>query len=189
MVQAHFTNCAGWKNIEKNAFVRLKLQENGYPVQSKLLTIQTIPYRYSPKQSTQSRSAVILRIFIAKRHVAAGTNSPSPNNEKRTTYAQQNLLKREQSKPEHKALKPYSELGISDLHLNTADYIPVNPRQPTCPAAADNPGVRRWSPEDGGEGLRRVHLLRPLVRRKATIKSTRMTWYSSLVKPERRSKE
>ena len=130
------------QKFHKKAFVRLRLQENRYPIQSKLLTIQIIPYHYQTKQSTQSRSAVILRIFIAKRHVAAGTNSPSPNNEKRTTYAQQNLLKREQSKPEHKALKPYSELGISDLHLNTADYIPVNPRQPTCPDAADPPGVR-----------------------------------------------
>ena len=27
--------------------------------------------------------------------------------------------------------KPYSELGISDLHLNTATYIATNPRQPT----------------------------------------------------------
>ena len=34
--------------------------------------------------------------------------------------AQRNLLKREQSKPEHKAPKLYSELGMSDLHLNTA---------------------------------------------------------------------
>ena len=52
------------------------------------------------------------------------------------------------------------------------------------PRRSGYPGVRRWSPEDGGEGLRRVLLLRPLVRRKATIKSTRMTWYSPLVKPE-----
>ena len=57
------------------------------------------------------------------------------------------------------------------------------------PRRSGHPGVRRWSPEEGGEGLRRVHLLRPLVRRKATIKSTRMTWYSLLVKPERKVKE
>ena len=31
------------------------------------------------------------------------------------------------------------------------------------PRRSGFPGVRRWSPEDGGEGLRRVHLLRPLV--------------------------
>ena len=63
----------------KNAFVRLKLQENGYPIQAEPLTIQVIPhrlhnfpysigyyntsftYRYPPKQSTQSRSAQIQR--------------------------------------------------------------------------------------------------------------------------------
>ena len=61
------------------------------------------------------------------------------------------------------------------------------PRQPKCPAAADSPGWMRWSPEDGEGGLRRVLLPRPLVRRKATIKSTRMTWYSPLVKPERKT--
>ena len=105
-------------------------------------------------------------------------------NEKRMTYAQRNLLKRERSQPEHKATKHHIEVGISDLHLNTATYIPVSPRQPTFPRRSGFLGVRRWSPEDGGEGLRRVLLLRPLVRRKATIKSTRMTWYSPLVKPE-----
>ena len=77
----------------------------------------------------------------------------------------------------------HSGLAIIDLHRTQESYIAPSPRQQSCPAAADNPGVRRWSPEDGGEGLRRVLLLRPLVRRKATIKSTRMTWYSSLKKP------
>ena len=42
--------------------------------------------------------------------------------------------------------KPYSELGIIDLHRNTDTYIAPSPRQQICPAAADNPGVRRWSP-------------------------------------------
>ena len=40
MVQAHFTNCAGCKSAVKNAFVRLVLQENGYFIQAKPLTIQ-----------------------------------------------------------------------------------------------------------------------------------------------------
>ena len=31
----------------KNAFMQLKLQENGCPVQAKLLTIQVIPHRLS----------------------------------------------------------------------------------------------------------------------------------------------
>ena len=51
MVQAPFTKYAGCKNIVKNAFVRLKLQENGYPIQYKPLTIQTIPYRYPSKKN------------------------------------------------------------------------------------------------------------------------------------------
>ena len=130
-----------------------------------------------------ARSAVILRISMAKRHVAAGTYSLPTTNEKRKTYAQQNLLKRKRLQPEHKASKRYVEVAISDLHRNIADYIAPSPRQQICPAAADTPGVRRWSPEDGGEGLRRVLLLRPLVRRKATIKSTRAMRYSSLKKP------
>ena len=75
-----------------------------------------------------------------------------------------------------------SELGIIDLHRIQESYIAPSPRQQSCPAAADTPGVRRWSPEDGGEGLRRVLLLRPLVRRKATIKSTSAMRYSALVK-------
>ncbi len=84
--------------------------------------------------------------------------------------------------------KPNSELGISDLHLNTVTCIGINPRQPKCPAAADNPGWMRWSPEDGEGGLRRVLLPRPLVRRKAIIKSTRAMRYSSLRKPKQTPK-
>ena len=48
------------------------------------------------------------------------------NNEKRKTQAQRDFLKREQSKPEHKAPKHHVEVGTSDLHLNTDTYIPVN---------------------------------------------------------------
>ena len=70
------------------------------------------------------------------------------------------------------------------MHRIQAAYIPVSPRQPKCPAAADTPGWMRWSPEDGEGGLRRVLLPRPLVRRKATIKSTEAMRYSSLKKPE-----
>ena len=61
MVQAHFTNCAGQKNVEKNAFVQLILQENRFSIQSMPLKIQAIPYRHPSKQSTQSRLAQILR--------------------------------------------------------------------------------------------------------------------------------
>ena len=100
------------------------------------------------------------------------------------TKAQRDFLKREQSQPEHTAPKRYIEVGMSDLHRIQESYIGINRGSLHFPAAADLPGVRRWSPEDGGEGLRRVHLLCPLVRRKATIKSTHTMRYSPLVKPE-----
>ncbi|MDD7772802.1 MAG: hypothetical protein PT954_00025, partial [Eubacteriales bacterium] len=136
------------------------------------------------KLEKMARSAVILRISITKRHVAAGTNSLSTTNEKRTTKAQRNLLKREQSKPEHKAAKRNIEVGMIDLHRIQAAYISVNRGSLHFPAAADTPGWMRWSPEDGEGGLRRVLLPRPLVRRKATIKSTGAMRYSSLKKPK-----
>ena len=123
-----------------------------------------------------ARSAVILRKTIAKHHVAAGTNSPSTTNEKRTTKAQRNLLKRKRSKPEHKAPKRHVEVGANRLHRNKATYIPVSPRQQICPAAADpHRGQERcWR----GIGDRNPLSLfnRP---REEQIKSTRMTWYSS----------
>ena len=109
------------QNDRKTAFVQLKLQENRYSIQSKLLTIQVIPHRYPPKETIQSRLAQILRKTIAKHSVAAETNSLSTTNEKRTIQAQRNRLKCEQSKPEHKAPKRYIELGISDLHRKQAD--------------------------------------------------------------------
>ena len=60
-VQAPFTKYAGCKNLAKTAFVRLKLQENGYPIQYKPITIQLIPYRYQTKQTIYPRLAQILR--------------------------------------------------------------------------------------------------------------------------------
>ena len=157
-MQAHFTNCAGWKNIVKNAFVRLKLQENGCPIQSEPLTIQvfpyrlysfpysigyyntSFPYRYTPKETPYPRSAQILRKTIAKHHVAAGTNSPSTTNEKRTIQAYRDFLKREQSKPEHKAPNRYIEVGMSDLHRKQATYIPVNRGSQNAPPQRITPG-------------------------------------------------
>ena len=84
-----------------------------------------------------ARSAV-----IQKTKLQSHPNSvffPS-NNEKRTPQAQRNLLKREQSKPEHKAPKHHVEVGMNSLHRILESYIPVNPRQQICPAAADTPG-------------------------------------------------
>ena len=75
------------------------------------------------KLEEMARSAV-----IQKTKLQSHPNSvffPS-NNEKRTIQAQRNLLKREQSKPEHKAPKHHVEVGMSDLHRKQAAYIPVN---------------------------------------------------------------
>ena len=100
------------------------------------------------KLEEMARSAVILRISIAKPHVAAGTNSLSTTNEKRTTKAQRNLLKREQSKPEHQAPKRHVEVGMIDLHRIQADYIPVNRGSLHQPR-------RSGSPKGSGEVLER----------------------------------
>ena len=80
---------------------------------------------------------------MAKRHVTAGTYSPSTTNEKRKTYAQRDFLKCEQFQPEHKAPKHHIEVGMIDLHLNTATYIPVNRGSSHAPPQRILPGVRR----------------------------------------------
>ena len=117
---------------------------------------------------------------MPKRHVAAGTNSLSTNNEKRKTYAQRNLLKREQSKPEHNSPKRYIEVATNSLHRIQATYIPVHR------GSRDAPPQR--SPQRGQERCwRGIGDRNPLSLfnrpREEQIKSTRMTWYSPLVKP------
>ena len=70
-----------------------------------------------------SRSAV-----IQKTKLQSHPNSvffPS-NNEKRKIYAHRDFLKRERSKPEHKAPKRYIEVGTNSLHRIQATYISVN---------------------------------------------------------------
>ena len=88
-------------------------------------------------------------------------------------------MKRERSKPEHNSPKHHVEVGMIDLHRNTADYIPVSPRQQICPAAADTPrGQERcWR----GIGDRNPLSLfnRP---REEQIQSTGAMWYSALEK-------
>ena len=59
------------------------------------------------------------------------------------TIAQRNLLKREQSKPEHKAPKRYIEVGMSDLHRIPESYIPVNRGSRYAPPQRIPKGVRR----------------------------------------------
>ena len=111
---------------------------------------------------------------------------PIMKNERPIT--QQNLLKRERYRPEHSQLHQIPNWGVATCTGFQLPKWATNPRQPKCPAAADPPGrgvrVQRIEERDS----RRVHLLCPLVRRKATIKSPRTTWYSPLVKPERTPK-
>ena len=85
-------------------------------------------------------SAQILRKAIAKPTVAAGTNDLSPNNEKRAIKAQRDFLKREQSKPEHKAAKRNIEVGMIDLHRIPESYIPVNRGSQNAPPQRIFPG-------------------------------------------------
>ena len=77
----------------------------------------------------------------------------------------------------------HSELGISD---STGYQIPISLSTAAAKMLRRSgyPGWMRWSPEDGEGGLRRVLLPRPLVRRKATIKSTRAMRYSALEKTQ-----
>ena len=109
---------------------------------------------YYTKLEEMARSVVIQQKIIAKRHVAAGTNSLSTNNEKRKTYAQRNLLKREQSKPEHKASKHYVEVATNSLHRIQAAYIPVNRGSQNAPPQriprgeeVESRGWRRGAPQ------------------------------------------
>ena len=95
------------------------------------------------KLEEMARSAV-----IQKTKLPSHPNSVffSSNNEKRMTKAQRDFLKREQSKPEHKAPKRYIEVGMNSLHRIQVAYIPISPRQPTFPRRSGFSGVRRWSP-------------------------------------------
>ena len=128
-----------------------------------------------------ARSAV-----IQKTKLQSHPNSvffPS-NNEKRKTYAGRDFLKCEQFQPEHNSPKHHIEVGMIDLHLNTATYIPVN-------RGSQNAPPQRISPQGSGEVLERDRgFANPLSLfnrpREEQIKSTRMTWYSPLVKPEQK---
>ena len=134
------------------------------------------------KLEEMARSAVIPTIDHNKTYRSRRHEQSFPPIMKNERYPPNNPTETRAIQARTQKAAQHSELGISDLHRNTTDYIPVNRGSLHFPAAADLPGVRRWSPEDGGEGLRRVLLLRPLVRRKATIKSTIAIRYSTLVK-------
>ena len=134
------------------------------------------------KLEEMARSAVILRIFIAKPPIAAGTNSLSTTNEKRTTQCPTKFSETRTVQARTQSTQSIRRSGDERPAPEYSYLYCPKPAAAVMPRRSGFPGLRRWSPEDGGEGLRRVHLLRPLVRRKATIKSTRAMRYSSLKK-------
>ena len=81
-------NVAGVEEYCKTALVQLVLQENGYPIQYKLLTIY-IPTPLPNKTNDLLAVSANPTKEKANLHVAAGMNSLSPNNEKRAIQAGQ----------------------------------------------------------------------------------------------------
>ena len=73
-----------------------------------------------------ARSAVILRISMAKPTAVAGTNDLPPIMKNERLNAQRDFLKRKRPQPEHKAPKRYVEVATNSLHRKQADYIPVS---------------------------------------------------------------
>ena len=63
---------------------------------------------------------------------------PIMKNERPKT--QQNLLKRVRYRPEHSPLHQIPNWGVATCTGNQLPKWATNPRQPTCPAAADSPG-------------------------------------------------
>ena len=103
------------EEYSKTAFVRLKLQENGYPVQYKLLTIQLIPYRYQTKQTIYPRLAQILR-KKSKTPRSRRNEQPIPPIMKNKRPKPNNPTETRTIQNRTQTAKPYSELGSNDLH-------------------------------------------------------------------------
>ncbi len=158
------------------------LQENGYPIQSKPLTIQVFPYRYPPKEKPHPRSAQILRKNIAKTSRSRRHKRSIPPIMKNVRYTP-NTPTETRTIPA-RTQSTQTKFGTGD-DRPAPEYSYLNCPKPAAavmPRRSGFLGWMRWSPEDGEGGLRRVLLPRPLVRRKATIKSTGAMRYSSLKK-------
>ena len=116
--------------------------DTGYPtpviqfsIQPKLLTIQTIPYRYQPKETTQSRVSLRnkLRANPTKEHSKTPRSRrherPIPPIMKNVRYKPNNPTETRTIPARTQKAKPYSELVMNDLHRNKATYIAPSPRQ------------------------------------------------------------
>ena len=117
---------------------------------------------------------------MAKPTVAAGTNDHPTNNEKRKTQSPTKSTETRTISARTQSNQTPRRSGDEQSAPDTGILYPCQPRQPICPAAADtHRGQERcWR----GIGDRNPLSLsnRP---REEQIKSTRMTWYSPLVKP------
>ena len=168
--------------------VSLKFQPHERLFSIFLCPVQLVKWACTDKIGEMARSAVIPTIDHSKPYRSRRHEQSIPPPMKNERHMPNTPTETRAIQSRTQTAKPYSELAISDLHRIPESYIPVNRGSLHFPAAADSPGWMRWSPEDGEGGLRRVLLPRPLVRRKAIIKSTHTMWYSPLVKPERNSK-
>ena len=162
--------------------MRLKLQGNRFSIQA-----EPLQNRYSIPLPIQTNDPIAVsanptRVYSqttrSRRH-----EQPIPPIMKNVRYKPNNPTETRTIPARTQIAAPHSELGMND---STGIQIPKLSQTRGSlhqPRRSGHPGVRRWSPEDGGEGLRRVLLLRPLVRRKATMKSTSAMRYPSLKKP------
>ena len=111
---------------------------------------------------------------------------PVMKNERPKT--QRNLLKRKRYRPEHSQLHQIPNWGRATAPEFSIQYCP-KPAAAIIPRrSGSSQGWKGGSPEGGEGGIRKSRRPHSLVRRKATIKSPRTTWYSPLVKPERTPK-
>ena len=127
------------QEYHKTAFVQLKLQENRYPIQSKLLT-----HKYSIPLSVKTNDPIAVS---ANPTIDHSQTPRSRRHERSTPPIMKNVRYTPNNPTETRAIpartqkaKPYSELAIIDLHRIQTTYIVPNPRQQICPAAADTPG-------------------------------------------------
>ena len=109
----------------KNAFVRFELLMIWYSIPLSTKTIDPTAVSANPTKD-----------FGKKTRSRRNEQSIPPIMKNVRYNAQQNLLKRERYRAEHKAPKQKNEVAISDLHRNSANNIVPNPRQPSFPAAA-----------------------------------------------------
>ena len=97
--------------------------------------------RYSITLSTKTNDPTAVSANPTKNHSKTNNSrrneqSIPPIMKNERPNAKRNLLKRERYRPEHKAPKHHVEVATKSLHLNSATYIGINPRQPNQPAAA-----------------------------------------------------